>query len=211
MASQSPYSNDPTQWIFHGHPCGSVVWDETEKQPAHGSLRTDPTVLQVAMARLLGYCWPAESDPEMELAEEQREWVRRCEILLDYADEDGIVCIPSVRAEPTAGDRLLQLLAASFGTAWNDDMRTKLLGGVDSPSFDDWLRNHFFDEHRKLFHHRPFVWHIWDGRKRDGFHALVNYHKLAESGSKGRQLLGISYLQLPWRLDRPAAGRLETL
>ena len=22
----SPYSNDPTQWIFHGHPCGSVVW-----------------------------------------------------------------------------------------------------------------------------------------------------------------------------------------
>ena len=67
-------------------------------------------------------------------------------------------------------------------------MRTKLLGGVDSPSFDDWLRNHFFDEHRKLFHHRPFVWHIWDGR-RDGFHALVNYHKLAESGSKGRQLL----------------------
>ena len=183
-----PYSNDPTQWIFHGHPCGSVVWDETEKQPAHGSLRTDPTVLQVAMARLLGYRWPAESDPEMELAEEQREWVRRCETLLDYADEDGIVCIPSVRAEPTAGDRLLQLLAASFGTAWNDDMRTKLLGGVDSPSFDDWLRNHFFDEHRKLFHHRPFVWHIWDGR-RDGFHALVNYHKLAESGSKGRQLL----------------------
>ena len=184
-----PYSNDPTQWIFHGHPCGSVVWDETEKQPAHGSLRTDSTVLHVAIARLLGYRWPAESDPEMELAEEQREWVRRCEALADYADEDGIVCIPSVRGELTAGDRLLQLLAASFGTAWNDDMRTKLLAGVDSPSLDDWLRNRFFDEHCKRFHHRPFVWHIWDGRKRDGFHALVNYHKLAESGSKGRQLL----------------------
>ena len=183
-----PYSNDPTQWIFHGHPCGSVIWDEAEKQTVHGTLRTDDTVLQVAVARLLGYRWPAEHDANMELATEQREWVRRCETLLDYADEDGIVCIPSVRAEPTAGDRLLQLLAASFGTAWNDDMRTKLLGGVDSPSFDDWLRNHFFDEHRKLFHHRPFVWHIWDGR-RDGFHALVNYHKLAESGSKGRQLL----------------------
>ena len=183
-----PYSNDPTQWIFHGHPCGSVIWDEAEKQTVHGTLRTDDTVLQVAVARLLGYRWPAEHDANMELATEQREWVRRCETLLDYADEDGIVCIPSVRGELSAGDRLLQLLAASFGTAWNDDMRTKLLGGVDSPSFDDWLRNHFFDEHRKLFHHRPFVWHIWDGR-RDGFHALVNYHKLAESGSKGRQLL----------------------
>ena len=54
---------------------------------------------------------------------------------------------------------------------------------------DDWLRNGFFEEHCKLFHHRPFVWHIWDGRKRDGFHALVNYHKLCEGGGKGRRLL----------------------
>ena len=184
-----PYSDDPTQWVFHGHPCGSVVWDETEKRTAHGPLRTDPTVLHVAIARLLGYRWPAEHDANMELATEQREWVRRCETLLDYADEDGIVCIPSVRGEPTAGERLLQLLAASFGTAWNDGMRTKLLAETDSPSLDDWLRNRFFEQHCKLFHHRPFVWHIWDGRKRDGFHALVNYHKLAESGSKGRQLL----------------------
>ena len=27
-----PYSDDPTQWIFHGHPCGSVVWNETQKR-----------------------------------------------------------------------------------------------------------------------------------------------------------------------------------
>ncbi len=33
-----PYSDDPTQWIFHGLPCGSVVWDETEKRTAHGPL-----------------------------------------------------------------------------------------------------------------------------------------------------------------------------
>ena len=183
-----PYSDDPTQWIFHGHPCGSVVWDEAEKRTTHGPLRTDTTVLQVAVARLLGYRWPAEQDASMELADEQHAWVRRCETLLDYADEDGIVCIPSVRGEPTAGDRLLQLLDASCGAAWNDDMRTKLLAEVASPSLDDWLRNRFFDEHCMRFHHRPFVWHIWDGR-RDGFHALVNYHKLAKSGSKGRQLL----------------------
>ena len=57
-----PYTDDPTQWIFHGHPCGSVVWDETQKWTAHGPLRTDETVLQVAVARLLGYRWPAELD-----------------------------------------------------------------------------------------------------------------------------------------------------
>lgn len=39
-----PYSDDPTQWLFHGHP-----------QPA-----TDP--LQVAVARLVGYRWPAEQE-----------------------------------------------------------------------------------------------------------------------------------------------------
>ena len=79
-----PYSDDPTQWIFHGHPCGSVVWDETAKWTAHGRLRTDPTVLQVAVARLLGYRWPAEQDADMELADAQREWVRRSAKLLDW-------------------------------------------------------------------------------------------------------------------------------
>ncbi len=51
-----PYSDDPTQWIFHGHPCGSVVWDETEKRTEQGPIRTDSTVLQIAVARLLGGC-----------------------------------------------------------------------------------------------------------------------------------------------------------
>ena len=106
-----------------------------------------------------------------------------------WADEDGIVCIPSVRGEPPAGERLLQLLAAAFGDAWNDGVLAKLLAEADSPSLDDWLRNCFFEQHCKMFHHRPFVWHIWDGRKRDGFHALVNYHKLAEDDSKGQRLL----------------------
>ncbi len=44
-------------------------------------------------------------------------------------------------------------------------------------TLDDWLRNAFFEQHCKLFHNRPFIWHIWDGRK-DGFACLVNYHKL---------------------------------
>ena len=184
-----PYSNDPTQWIFHGHPCGSVLWDETQKRTVHGSLRTDPTVLHVAVARLLGYRWPAELDNGMDLADEQREWVRRTDALLEWMDEDGIVCIPSVRGEPPARDRLLGLLYAAFGDNWNDGVLSNLLAHVDSNSLDDWLRNRFFNEHCKLFHHRPFVWHIWDGRRRDGFHALVNYHNLTAGDGKGRQLL----------------------
>ena len=184
-----PYSDDPTQWIFHGHPCGSVLWDETEKWTVRGPLRTDPSVLHIAMARLLGYRWPAEQDADMELADEQREWVRRSEELLGWADEDGIVCIPSVRGEPPAGERILGLLAAAYGDAWNEGILTKLLAEAGSQSLDDWLRNHYFEQHCKLFHHRPFVWHIWDGRRRDGFHALVSYHKLAEGDGKGRRLL----------------------
>ena len=183
------YSNDPTQWIFHGHPCGSVVWDEAKKRTAHGPFRRDSTVLQVAVARLLGYRWPAEHDADMELADEQREWVRRCEELLSFADEDGIVCIPPVRGEAPAGDRLLGLLVAAFGDAWNDGALTRLLSEAGASSLDEWLRNCFFDEHCKLFHQRPFIWHIWDGCRRDGFHALVSYHKLAEGDRKGCQLL----------------------
>ena len=183
-----PYSDDPTQWIFHGHPCGSVVWDEAGKWTAHGPLRTDPTVLQVAIARLLGYRWPPERDADMELAVEQREWVAHCEELLPHADKDGIVCIPSVRGESPAGDRLLALLATSFGDAWNDGVLSKLLAEAGSATLDEYLRHRFFDEHCKLFHHRPFVWHIHDGQ-RDGFHALVSYHKLAEGDGHGRRLL----------------------
>ena len=44
-----PYSDDPTQWIFHGHPCGSVIWDEgTKWTHSRSTRRTDPTVLQAA-------------------------------------------------------------------------------------------------------------------------------------------------------------------
>ena len=184
-----PYSDDPTQWIFHGHPCGSVVWDAAAKRTARSPLRTDSTVLHIALARLLGYRWPAEQDVDMELADEQRDWAARCDALLDHADADGIVCIPPVRGEQPAAERLQQLLAAAFSKHWHEGVLNRLLAAVGCPTLDDWLRNRFFDQHCKLFHHRPFLWHIWDGRKRDGFHALVNYHKLAAADGKGRQCL----------------------
>jgi hypothetical protein len=156
-----PYSEDPTQWIFHGHPVKS---DEP---------------LQVAVARLLGYRWPAELDTEIELSDEARTWVKKCGILTSYADEDGIVCIPPVRGEASAADQLLNLLAAAYGDSWSNDKLSELLKQADHAGkpLETWLREKFFTQHCKLFQHRPFIWHIWDGL-RDGFAALVNYHKL---------------------------------
>ncbi len=160
-----PYSDDLTQWLFHGHP-----------QPA-----TDP--LQVAAARLAGYRWPAETDTAMELADEARTWIARCEHLAEHTDDDGIVCLPSVRGEAPAHDRLLKLLIAAWETvqpgSWKPAVLDKLLADADcaGKGLDVWLREKFFEQHAKRFHHRPFIWHVWDGLK-DGFAALVNYHQL---------------------------------
>jgi hypothetical protein len=99
--------------------------------------------------------------------------------LLPFADEDGIVCIPPVRGEASAADRLLNLLAAAYGEAWSTDVLAELLKSADhaGKTLETWLRDKFFTQHCKLFQHRPFIWHIWDGLP-DGFSALVNYHKL---------------------------------
>ncbi len=78
-----PESDDPTQWLFHGHPAY-----------AEGG-----TELQVAVARLLGYSWPAEHDKEMRLSERARGLVAKSGALLPFADSDGIVCLPAVKQE----------------------------------------------------------------------------------------------------------------
>ncbi len=160
-----PYSDDPTQWLFHGHP-----------QPA-----TDP--LQVAVARLLGYVWPAETDKTMELSDEARIWISRCVPLAKHADDDGIVCLQPVRGEKPAHERLLALLIDAWETvtpgSWTPSVLDKLLAQADNAGkgLAVWLREQFFEQHAKRFHHRPFIWHVWDGQK-DGFGALVNAHKL---------------------------------
>lgn len=173
------YTNDPTQWIFHGHPCGSVIWDEETKWTVKSDLRIDESVLQVAVARLLGYQWPAELDLKMELAAEQREQVEETKKLHPFVDDDGIVCLSAVRGEKSADQRLEELLQAAYGDVWSSQTRNQLLEAVDckNKSLDVWLREKFFEQHCKLFQHRPFIWHIWDGLK-DGFSALVNYHQL---------------------------------
>lgn len=58
-------------------------------------------------------------------------------------------------------------------------MIAELVAGAGSPgmSLEDWLRDDSFRQHCALFHNRPFLWHVGDGRK-DGFSAIVNYHRL---------------------------------
>src|SRR5205085_4964722 len=107
------------------------------------------------------------------------------------ADDDGIVCLPSVRGEEPAGERVRKLLRAAYGNDWKAQTELELISasGSDAADLEEWLRNDFFEQHCDLFHQRPFIWHVWDGRKRDGFHALVNYHTLAGSAGKGRRTL----------------------
>jgi hypothetical protein len=137
-------------------------------QWAYSSAMSEATCpLQVAVAALLGYSWPEWNGSKGDVVR----------------DTDGIVCIPSVRGEGPATERLESLLSK---TGIKPEKIRELTDGAD---LENWLRNSFFEQHCKLFHDRPFVWHIWDGRKRDGFHALVNYHKLCEESGKGRRLL----------------------
>lgn len=187
-----PFTNDPTQWIFHGHPCGSVVWDEETKRLKIGVDRVDSTVLHVVVARLLGYKWPSEIDKKMGLAAEMREVMKRNDALDDLVDDDGIVCIPSLNRELPAADRILAMLEAAYGDEWTGDTLGRLMEscGCEGMTLERWLRDRFFLSHAKLFGNRPFIWQIWDGL-RDGFSVLVNYHKF---GRKGLESLIYTYL-----------------
>ncbi len=209
-----PYSDDPTQWLFHGHPCGSVVWDEAAKRLTHGPLRTDSTVLQVAVARLLGYRWPPEHDAQMRLSDKSRTWVEHAGKLVHFADKDGIVCIPPVGGELSAQDRLRELLAVAYGSEWSAAVERALLAsthdrGRTPASIHDWLRDGFFEQHCRLFHNRPFVWHVWDGRS-DGFHALVDYHRLVGPDGEGRRTLeSLAYRYLGDWIERQRTDQQE--
>ena len=123
---------------------------------------TDP--LQVALARLMGYQWPQQDTDG----------------LSPLAIQDGILpLVASVAGQQPASERLRRVLAVSYGEDWSAERQTQLLlqVGFAEKGLNTWLLDGFFEQHCKLFHQRPFIWHIWDGRK-DGFSALVNYHKL---------------------------------
>ena len=140
-----PLSHDPTQWLSMGDPA------------------TGTEVLQVAVARLLGYQWP-EQDTDK---------------LSHLAITDGLLPLSPLAGQEPAVERLRRILSVAHGSNWSVPLQGQLVRdvGFEAKGLDFWLRDGFFEQHCKLFRHRPFIWHIWDGR-RDGFSILVNYHKL---------------------------------
>jgi hypothetical protein len=128
----------------------------------NGNIIESTNPLHVAVVHLLGYSWPEQTNNTV-----------------NFEDCDGIMPIPSCSGAQLGVERLRSLLAIVYGDSWSNAKQDELLSqvGYAGKSLDDWLRNGFFEQHCKLFHNRPFIWHIWDGR-RDGFSVLVNYHKL---------------------------------
>jgi hypothetical protein len=163
-----PFSSDPTQWLFNGHP--------------HKS----DNPLQVAVARVLGYQWPRQTGSEFPDCP-----ALGPDGLETHHDDDGVVPLASINREEAAATRVRALLKDAYGAEWNPAVTEKellaSLGHADL-SLEEWLKDEFFEEHCKLFDHRPFVWHIWDGVK-DGFHVLVNYHRLVAGNGDGTRLL----------------------
>jgi hypothetical protein len=164
----APFSSDPTQWLFNGHP--------------HKS----DNPLQVAVARLLCYQWPRQTSSNFPDCP-----VLGPDGLEKHADDDGIVALSPINREEAAAARLRALLKKAYAAEWQDGVTERQLlsdTGHGAATLEEWLRDSFFEEHCKLFHHRPFIWHIWDGEK-DGFHVLVNYHRLAAGNGDGTRLL----------------------
>lgn len=143
--------------------------------------------LQVAVARLVGYRWP-DQPPSA--------------VIDTLADNDGIVCVPAVRQERPAADRLLDLLVKAYGARWTTDTLPELLAreGATGLTLDVWLRDRFFESHCALFHQRPFVWQVWDGEK-DGFSALLHYQRLTPSTMRT-----LIYTDLGDWIDRQETG-----
>jgi hypothetical protein len=164
-----PYSDDPTQWLFHGH-------------PAYSNCGTE---LHVALARLAGYRWPAETDAAMGVSSLARERIASTSGL-PSADPDGLLPLHATAQDRPLADRLRDLLTTAFGDEWSNVREQTLVRAADAlldkkefrdPTLEGWLRNRAFRQHCVLFHQRPFLWQVWDGGK-DGFSAFLHYHRL---------------------------------
>ena len=141
-----------------------VPWsDDPTQWIFDGGICSAKHQLQVAVARLLGYAWPMQEPDQFD----------------SFADNDGIVALMSLPGEADLATRLRELLGAAYGSEWSGALERQLVieAGSKNGRLEDWLRDTFFAQHVKVFANRPFLWHIWDGRK-DGFSAIVNYHRL---------------------------------
>ena len=143
------------------------------------------TALHVALARLAGYRWPAESRSEdaprargARLDREGGETARR-RCRWPALPARGCWRARARRSAARLPRRRLRqgLVGRNRATATAEtDERFENKPPRDT-SLEGWLRDRAFRQHCALFHNRPFLWHIWDGQK-DGFAAIVYYHRL---------------------------------
>ncbi len=164
-----PYSDNPTQWLFHGHPAFSEQGTE----------------LHVALARLAGYRWPAEIDATMRLSGLARDRIVLA-AALPAADNDGLLPLHANGNDLSLADRMRNMLSSAYGVPLTLAREQALVRSADSlldkkeskdVTLEVWLADRAFRQHCILFHQRPFVWHVWDGMK-DGFSAFLHYHRL---------------------------------
>ena len=171
-----------------------------------GNLRDARSPLHVAVARLVGYRWPRQTGyPLLEGSQECTDGLE------DHEARDGIVCLPPVHGHPPGADRLVRILQDAYGSEWSASKLNSLLTpcGFGESTLSDWLQNRFFKQHCTNFRQRPFGWRIWDGR-RDGFSALVNYHRLAAPSGDGRRTLeNLTYAYLGDWIDRQRRDQQE--
>ena len=171
--------------------------NEPSELACDGRVEQSSQPLQIAVARLLGFSWPQSFGSSCTQSQSS-------DALQIHSDDDGIVSLIALKGEESSAQRLNTLLADAYGAEWSAAKLANLLTeiGFAGKSLDDWLRNGFFAQHCALFQQRPFIWHIWDGR-RDGFHALVNYHRLAaRNGECRRTLEKLIYSYLGDWIDR---------
>lgn len=163
-------------------PLPPPVSDDPTQWLFRGNVVASKLPLQTALARLLGYRWPEQITDECDR----------------FVDTDGIAALVSLPGEPDLTTRLRELLMAAYGNHWSSTVERSLVvaEGGSSGRLEDWLRDSFFAEHVKVFDNRPFLWHVWDGRK-DGFSAIINYHRLDR-----RTLEKLSFTVLGAWMDR---------
>jgi len=163
-------------------PSGS---DDPTQWVSRGNIVGSQAPLHVAVARLLGYRWPRQE----------------ADVLEPLAAGEGILPIPAVMGLTAGIELLRELLVKAYGRDWSASRLDELLAGAGSSGpLELWLRDDFFSQHSRLFNNRPFIWHIWDGR-RDGFSALLNYHRLTRQA-----LEKLTYSHLGWWIERQRAG-----
>ena len=157
---------DLSRWQAEAERTGPMP-EPSSDDPTQWVFRGDPfdstEPLHVAVARLVGYRWPEQVD----------------DALSPLVDEDGLLPLVPIGGEEPAAERLRSVLATAYGAEWTAAVQDELLldAGFGGKGLEAWLVDGFFEQHVQIFRQRPFVWHIWDGR-RDGFGVLANYHML---------------------------------